>query len=99
MKALDLSKVDSIAGAPPNIDTSLRTLSNQNLNFERPTCQISLESSEHNIEDVDHASHMDEDSKLDGDIASNSRSRVSSFSCLNELSISSGNVLDKTPNE
>ena len=40
--------------------------------------------------------HMDEDSKLDGDIASNSRSRVASFSCLNELSISSGNVLDES---
>ena len=32
MKALDLSKVDSIAGAPPDTDTSLSAISHQNLN-------------------------------------------------------------------
>jgi hypothetical protein len=99
MKALDLSKVDLIAGTPPDIDTSLSAISHQNLNSERPPCQSSLESSEHNIEDTDHASHMDEASKLDGDIAVISKSRVASFSCLNELNISPGNVLGKTPVE
>ena len=44
-----------------------------------------FESSEHNIEDVDHASHMDGSNELDGEIVVSGKRRVASFSCLNEL--------------
>lgn len=99
MKALDLSKVDLVDGAPPDIGNSLSAISYQNLNSERPPCQSFPELSENNIEDADYASHMDEASKLDGDIAAISKSRVASFSCLNELNILPGNVPDETPIE
>lgn len=100
MKALDLSKVDLVDGAPPDIDSSLSAISYQNPNSERPPCQSLPELSENNIEDADHASHMDEASKLDGDIvAAISKSRVASFSCLNQLNILPGNVPGETPIE
>lgn len=100
MKALDLSKVDLVDGAPPDIDSSLSAISYQNPNSERPPCQSLPELSENNIEDADHASHIDEASKLDGDIvAAISKSRVASFSCLNQLNILPGNVPGETPIE
>lgn len=100
MKALDLSKVDLVDGPPPDIDSSLSAISYQNPNSERPPCQSLPELSENNIEDADHASHMDEASKLDGDIvAAISKSRVASFSCLNQLNILPGNVPGETPIE
>lgn len=100
MKALDLSKVDLVDGAPPDIDSSLSAISYQNPNSERPPCQSLPELSENNIEDADHANHMDEASKLDGDIvAAISKSRVASFSCLNQLNILPGNVPGETPIE
>ena len=52
-----------------------------------------FESSEHNIEDADHASHMDKANQLDSEIVFSGKSMVSSFSSLNELSISSTNIL------
>ena len=39
---------------------------------------------------------MDESNELDGEIVVSGKSKVASFSCLNELNISSTNVLDKT---
>lgn len=100
MKALDLSKVEFVDGAPPDIDSSLSAISYQNPNSERPPCESLPELSENNIEDADHASHMDEASKLDGDIvAAISKSRVASFSCLNQLNILPGNVPGETPIE
>ena len=54
-----------------------------------------FESSEHNIEYADHASHMDKANQLDSEIVFSGKSMVASFSCLNELNISSTNVLDQ----
>ena len=76
MKSLKLSKLDSIIGATPNIDTSFSSISLQNMNSQRPPCQILFESSQHNIEDANHACHMDEANEMDSETTIIGKRRV-----------------------